>query len=124
MCVSKGVYTVKKGQPFSCPQPGCHWANSSWLGIIKLFLARQSLFSDIPAGDGKMADLFLQSSIYRIPDFLCCYMIWVERLSGGTGSHFAHERGWRDPNHTATQRLWYSLYNTYFTLLFYCHFID
>jgi hypothetical protein len=28
------------------------------LGIIKLFLSRESLISDIPAGDGKMANLF------------------------------------------------------------------
>ncbi len=27
-------YTVKKSWPFSRPQPGCHWSNSSWAGII------------------------------------------------------------------------------------------
>ncbi len=27
-------YTVKKGKPFSRPQSGCHWSNSSWAGII------------------------------------------------------------------------------------------
>ncbi len=26
--------TVKKSWPFSRPQPGCHWSNSSWAGII------------------------------------------------------------------------------------------
>ncbi len=52
---------VKKGKPFSCPQPGCRLQNSSWPRIIKLFPARESLVSDIPAGDGKMAYLFLQS---------------------------------------------------------------
>ncbi len=26
--------TVKKSSPFSRPQPGCHWPNSSWAGII------------------------------------------------------------------------------------------
>ncbi len=29
-------------------------------GVIKLFPARESLVSDIPAGDGKTANLFLQ----------------------------------------------------------------
>jgi hypothetical protein len=35
-------------------------ANSPWPGIIKFFLASESLGSDIPAGDGKIANLFLQ----------------------------------------------------------------
>jgi hypothetical protein len=51
-------YTVKKGLRFSRPQPGCHFPNSPWPGIIKLFLARESLVSEIPAGDGKIANLF------------------------------------------------------------------
>ncbi len=29
----------------------------TWPGIIKLFLARESLVSDIPAGDGKISNL-------------------------------------------------------------------
>jgi hypothetical protein len=37
--------------------------NSPWPGIIKLFPARESLVSDIPAGDGKMANLFLQCMV-------------------------------------------------------------
>ncbi len=32
----------------------------SWAGIIKLFPARESLARNIPAGDGKTANLFLQ----------------------------------------------------------------
>ncbi len=59
----RGVqYTVKKGQRFSRPQPGCHLPNSPWPGKIKLSTARESLVSDIPAGDGKTANLFLQCS--------------------------------------------------------------
>ncbi len=50
-------YTVKKGSPFSRPQPGCHWLNSPWAGI---FPPRESLVSDIPAGDGKIVKTFLQ----------------------------------------------------------------
>ncbi len=50
----------KKGWPFSRPQPGCHLPNSPWSGKIKLFPARESLVSDIPAVDGKVANLFLQ----------------------------------------------------------------
>ncbi len=37
--------------------------NSNWVcsvGIIKLLYAGESLVSDIPAGDGKIANLFLQ----------------------------------------------------------------
>jgi hypothetical protein len=30
----------------------------NWAGIIKLFPSRETLISDIPAGDGKMANLF------------------------------------------------------------------
>jgi hypothetical protein len=33
--------------------------NSSWPGIIKLFPARETLVRDIPARDGKIANLFL-----------------------------------------------------------------
>jgi hypothetical protein len=54
------MYTVNKGYPFSRLQPGCHLQNSPWPGIIKPFLARESLVSDIPTGDGKMDNLFLQ----------------------------------------------------------------
>jgi hypothetical protein len=39
---------------------GVYSPNSPWRGIIKLFPARESLVSDIPAGDGKTANLFLQ----------------------------------------------------------------
>ncbi len=53
-------YTVKKGKRFSRPQPGCHLPNSPWPGIIKYFLAKESLVSDILARDGKIANLFLQ----------------------------------------------------------------
>ncbi len=56
----------KKGERFSRPQPGCHWLNSLWAGIIELFPSRESLISDIPAGDGKMANLFLQCRGYEI----------------------------------------------------------
>jgi hypothetical protein len=53
-------YTVKKGYRFSRPQPGCHLPNSPLPGIIKLFPARESLVSDIPVEDGKIANPFLQ----------------------------------------------------------------
>ncbi len=44
------------------PSPTGHWPNYLWPGIIKLFLARESLASDNPAGDGKIDILFLQCS--------------------------------------------------------------
>jgi hypothetical protein len=43
--------------------PGCHEPNSPWLEIIKLFPPRESWVSDIPAGDGKIANLCLQCTI-------------------------------------------------------------
>ncbi len=49
--------------PPSRPQQGCHLPNSHWPGIIQSFLARESLVSDIPAEDGKTANLFLQCMI-------------------------------------------------------------
>ncbi len=56
-----GVSTLKKDYRFSRPQSGCHLLikkNSIWPGIIKLFPARESLVSDILAGDGNTANLF------------------------------------------------------------------
>ncbi len=53
-------YTVNKGYRFSRPQP-C----SPWTGKNKLFPSRESLVSDIPAGDGKTANLFFQFSSQR-----------------------------------------------------------
>jgi hypothetical protein len=46
----------------------CHVPNSPWAGIIKLFSipARESLVSDIPPGDGKIANLFLQCIIHHV----------------------------------------------------------
>jgi hypothetical protein len=54
------AYTVKNYYRFSRPQLGCHKPNSRGTGIFKLFPARKSLVSDIPAGDGKNDNLFLQ----------------------------------------------------------------
>ncbi len=51
-------YTVKKGSRVSRPQPGCHYQTLPV--ITELFLPRGSLVSDIPAGDGKLVNLFLR----------------------------------------------------------------
>ncbi len=68
-------YTVKKGKRVSRPQPGCHLPNSPWTGIIKLFLAWRSLVSDIPAGDGKIANLYLQCTTpYRSLIYIYIYI--------------------------------------------------
>ncbi len=61
-------YTVKKGQRHSRPQPGCHLPNSPWAVIIKLFPPREILVSDIPAGDGSVANLFLRC---KYCNFVC-----------------------------------------------------
>jgi hypothetical protein len=66
------IYTVIKGSRVSRPRPGCHYqtrriihATKLSLGgnndvITELFLPRGSLVSDIPAGDGKLVNLFLR----------------------------------------------------------------
>jgi hypothetical protein len=54
------TYTVKKGLRHSRPQPGCHLTNYPWAEIFKLFPPRESLVSNIPAGDGNVANIFLQ----------------------------------------------------------------
>ncbi len=59
-CHPPQQYTIKKDLPFSRPQPGCHWPNFLWTGIIQLFPPRESLVSDIPARNGKIVNLFLQ----------------------------------------------------------------
>jgi hypothetical protein len=52
--------TVKKGKRFSRP-PSRNLTNQTLPGLdFKLFPARDGLLSDIPAGDGKTANLFLQ----------------------------------------------------------------
>jgi hypothetical protein len=51
-------YTVKKDYRFSRPKPGYHQSNYRWPGIIQIFPARESLVSDVSAGDGKTANLF------------------------------------------------------------------
>ncbi len=58
-------YTLKKGLRFSRPQPGFHLLNSPWTGIIN----KESWVRDIPAGDGKTANLFLHWSRLRTHPF-------------------------------------------------------
>jgi hypothetical protein len=49
---------------FPVPSRDVTKKNSSCPGIIKLFPARESLVSDIPAGDGKIVNLVLQCTQY------------------------------------------------------------
>ncbi len=57
-CLEKEGHTVKKVIDFPVP-------NRDVMSLTKLSLAgnnlKESLISDIPAGDGKIANLFLQS---------------------------------------------------------------
>ncbi len=66
--VCAALLHCKKGYIFSRPRPGCHLPNSLWPGIIYLFpaAARPSLVSDIPDGDGKIANFFLQCTVLPI----------------------------------------------------------
>ncbi len=59
------LYTVKKGSRVSRHQPGCHWPNSPSAGIIQLwrhYSRPGRVWSDSPAGDGKLSNLFLRCS--------------------------------------------------------------
>ncbi len=61
------------------------------------------------------------SIVYRVPESLCCRMIWSHpplpfMLYDNTyiqwerqGGHFSREGGRGDPIHTAAQKLWYSI---------------
>ena len=51
------AHTVKKGLRHSRPQTRCHLPNSPWAGINKFFPAIEGLVSNIPAGDGNVANL-------------------------------------------------------------------
>jgi hypothetical protein len=63
-------YTVKKVYDLPVLSGG-HQPNFRWPGIIKIFPARESLISDVPAGDGKTANLFLQCNRLKLlPSFL------------------------------------------------------
>ncbi len=76
----------KKGyrQRFSRPQPGCHLPNSPQPEIIKLFLVRERLVSDIPAGDGKIVNLFLQCSWSYFPAYFL-YTCWFRPVDPDVG---------------------------------------
>ncbi len=75
----------KKGYRFSHPLTGCYKPNSPWPGIINLFLARESLDSDIPTGDGVNNNVFY-SVVNEVPgsypeNLACCLCVCIlERL--------------------------------------------
>jgi hypothetical protein len=57
----KNLHCKKKVNNFPIPQPGCHPpppSDSPCPGIIKLIPTRESLVSNIPAGDEKIVNLF------------------------------------------------------------------
>jgi hypothetical protein len=64
------LYTVKKGLAIFPSPAGMSLAKLFLTGntVIKLFPAREGLFSDIPAVDGKIANLFTVYSFLRSPD--------------------------------------------------------
>ncbi len=64
-------YTVKKGSRVSRPQPGLSLGGKNDV-ITELFLPRGSLVSDIPAGDGKLVNLFLRCMDPIFLYFLVC----------------------------------------------------
>ncbi len=57
-------------------------------GIITIFPARESLVSDIPAGDGTIANLFLQCSIFGVQ-----YEEYVKGRMSDTTTGFGIELG-------------------------------
>ncbi len=67
MQVSSSIHRKKKVREF--PVPSRDVTTKLYLGgnndgITELFLPRGSLVSDIPAGDGKLVNLFLRCNVY------------------------------------------------------------
>jgi hypothetical protein len=59
-CGQFPVHCKQRLYIFFRPQAGCHLPNSPRPEIIKFFPAIESCVIDIPAGDGKIDNLFLQ----------------------------------------------------------------
>ncbi len=77
-----GIHCIKGLAVFPSPA-GMSLTKLSLMGNNLLFPAKESLISDIPAGDGKTANLFLQCTLldsnlfittYVITSLLCLYM--------------------------------------------------
>jgi hypothetical protein len=66
------VYSVHRKKVSCFPVPSRNVTNKTLTGIIKLFLARDSLDSDTQAWNGKTANLFLQNT---------CFLILQRRVS-------------------------------------------
>ncbi len=81
LTMSIQYYTIhcKKGSDFTVPSRDVNCTNYPKLGKIKLFPARESLVSDIPAGDGKMVNLFLQCR--RCKYDLSCFSLSISLLT-------------------------------------------
>jgi hypothetical protein len=63
------IHYKKKVSDIPVPRGACHLPNSPWAEIISFFPPRQSLISDIPAGDVNVANLFLQCIYVHCDDF-------------------------------------------------------
>ncbi len=65
LCNSLRDYTVKKGLPFSRPQPGCHWLNSPWAGIMTSYInySRPGRVSSVTSRLGTVKRLTLFYSV-------------------------------------------------------------
>ncbi len=72
MCIRKSYIHCKKRLAVFPSPAGCHLPNCPWPGILNLFPTRKSFVGDIPAGDGKTANLFLQ----------CMYDFLMHMLNG------------------------------------------
>jgi hypothetical protein len=87
LLITSGVYIVKKAFRYSRPQPGCHLPTlpgREWDDIYKLFPPRESLVSDIPAGDGNIKKLFLQCNLPMIKVvWLTCRSRFLRRTEEG-----------------------------------------
>jgi hypothetical protein len=102
-CLSTGAYTLKKNFSIFPSPAGISLTKLSLGGnndvIFKLFPPRESLVSDIPAGDGNIEKLFLQcmlhlsmcfcadpggllsSRVYAAPVLLCCSWICMSSIA-------------------------------------------
>ncbi len=78
---SAKLHCIKRLPTFR-PQPGCHLPNSPRAGIVKLNPPRGILVSDIPAGDGNVANLFLRCSVSNSEEIYDSIVIAPVQLRG------------------------------------------
>ncbi len=85
------VYTVKKVAVFPSPSWMSLTPNSPWPGIIKMIPGEGEFGKDIPAGDGKTANPFLQCMRFVEATYSKVKLTTTSGLSLSMSSYFFHQ---------------------------------